>query len=182
MLVDRARAGSEDAFRDLVERCRVRIYRWALAATGDPDDADDVTQETVIRLYRRLDSFRGESHFQTWLYRVVRNAASGVMRKRRRHERKKERMALFDRVESESETPIARLVAREIRSVVRALFRELPERQRAVFDLVDLQGVAPMEAAQMLDMKPVTARAHLFRARRAIRERILAAHPELVEE
>jgi RNA polymerase sigma factor (sigma-70 family) len=59
---------------------------------------------------------------------------------------------------------------------------ELSDRQREVFDLVDLQGIAAVEVGAMLGMEPVTVRSHLFRARRAIRKRILESHPELVED
>jgi RNA polymerase sigma-70 factor (ECF subfamily) len=67
-------------------------------------------------------------------------------------------------------------------ALVRAFFAELQGRQREVFDLVDLQGYTPAEAAEMLEIEPPTARVHLLRARRAIRERILAAHPTLMED
>jgi RNA polymerase sigma-70 factor, ECF subfamily len=63
-----------------------------------------------------------------------------------------------------------------------ALFRELPARQREVFYLADLEGFAPVEIAERLGMNPTTVRAHLFRARRALRARLLERHPEIAEE
>ena len=79
-------------------------------------------------------------------------------------------------------TQLEELHASEVLDLVKALFVELPERQREIFDLVDLQDWSPVEVSQALNMKPVTVRAHLHRARRAMRKRILERHPELMEE
>ncbi len=73
LLVERARTGDENAFADLVAPLKNKIYWRALKAMKDPDEAEDVTQETMIRAYTRLETFRGDSRFSSWLYTVARN-------------------------------------------------------------------------------------------------------------
>ena len=182
-LVRRAQAGDESSFERLARRFYERIHRWALAKTGDPDDADDVAQEALVRLHRHIGRFDGRSAFTTWLYQVTRSAAADLHRKRSRRLRLAEKVkreappAAHDPRE-EGADPDERRAA----SLVRTFLDELSERQREVFDLCDLQGHAPAEVSEMLELEPVTVRSHLFRARAAIRKRILESHPELVED
>lgn len=179
-----ARDGDEKAMGELLRRARPRAFRWALARTGDPDEADEVAQRVLIRLHRYLDGFAGRSAFHTWLYRITANTAATV-----RREREPEDAAggpLPDPGGPEdptrgSDDPVARLYATRLADLVRVYFRELPPRQREVFQLAELEGRAPAEIAEMLEMKPVTVRANLFKARRRIRERIVEHHPELEE-
>jgi RNA polymerase sigma-70 factor (ECF subfamily) len=182
-LVPRAQAGDAVARDDLLRRCHGTIYRWALVFTGDRDEAEDITQEVLVRVYRYLPGFSGRARFTTWLYRLTRNAALGIRRT------VASRLVLArrvgDRLAAEptaGDDPIDRLQAGRMREVVLSLFQELPVRQREVFHLADLEGLTPTEIAEQLGMNPVTVRAHLFRARRALRARLLAQHPELVEE
>lgn len=86
-LVERARAGDEAAFARLVARCYDRVYRWALGRTGDPDEADDVTQDVLVRMHRHLGGYRGRAQFTTWLYQITRNAAIDRARRRERRMR-----------------------------------------------------------------------------------------------
>ncbi len=181
-LIRGAKAGDKAAFEGLVRRHYEQIYRWALARTGDRDEADDVTQETLVRLHRHIASFEGRSALSTWLYQVTRSAAADLQRKRRRRERLALKLkqgsaaAATDPRDDEGLTD-----ERRASDLVKAFLEELSDRQREVFDLVDLQGYSTVEAGAMLKIEPVTVRSHLFRARRAIRRRILESHPELVE-
>ncbi len=181
-LVREAQAGDESAFERLVRGVYERVHRWALARTGDRDEADDVTQETLVRLHRHLPSFDGRSRFTTWLYQVTRSAAADLHRKRARRER------LFSKLKRElpaqpMDPRVNEVLADERRAgdLVKAFLEQLSERQREIFDLVDLQGFSTVEVSAMLKMEPVTVRSHLFRARKAIRTKILESHPELVE-
>lgn len=181
-IVRRAQAGDEDALEHLVREHYELIHRWALAATGDADDADDVTQRVLITLYRKLGSFDGRSRFTTWLYRVVANAAHNFARGGTRRLRLVER-ARAQRPPRKAEPPAVeeQLEGERVAGLVRFLMEELPGRQRQIFDLVDLQGYEPAEVGRMMGVKPVTVRTHLLRARRKIRRRVLEDHPELVE-
>src|SRR5918912_942469 len=74
-LAARARSGDEGAFASLAGAVRDQVRRWALVRTGDPDDAEDVAQDVVIRVHRGLARFEGRARFTTWLYRLTANAA-----------------------------------------------------------------------------------------------------------
>jgi RNA polymerase sigma factor (sigma-70 family) len=181
-LIEGAQAGDGRAFDDLVRRYYERIYRWAVARTGDRDDAEDVTQEALLRLHRHLPGFDGRSRFSTWLYQVTRSAAADLHRRRTRRARlalrvKRDSPAAIDPRGREPATD-----ERRASDLVKTYLEKLSERQREVFDLVDLQGFSTVEVSEMLEMEPVTVRSHLFRARKAIREKILESCPELVED
>jgi RNA polymerase sigma-70 factor (ECF subfamily) len=181
-LIRGALAGDETAFDDLVRRYYEQIYRWALARTGDRDDAEDVTQETLVRLHRHLPSFDGRSRFSTWLYQVTRSAAADLHRKRTRRDRlalkveQESAAVLHDPRQDQEDADYSRTS-----DLVQTFMQKLSDRQREIFDLVDLQGFSTVEVSAMLRMEPVTVRSHLFRARKAIRKKILDNYPELVE-
>lgn len=180
-LIRRAQEGDDGAFTALATAWHPRVYRWACGMLDDPDDADDVAQQVLVRLYANLGRFRGLARFSTWLYQITRNAASDTHRRRGRRLRAHERMLTSDppptAVPSADDPGNAELAER-----ARAALAQLPERQRDVFDLVELQGYAPGEAATLLGIRAPTARTHLLRARRALRAALRAAAPELVED
>ena len=182
-LVRQAQAGDQQALNEVLRRSYEQIHRWAISLTGDPDDADDVTQDVLILLHRRIGQYRERSRFTTWLYRVTRNAAGDHFRRSSRRERAVKRSTEeAGDAGYQKGTQLDELHASDVADLVRTLFVDLPDRQREVFDLVDLQDWSPVEVSQTLNMKPVTVRAHLHRARRTIRKRILERHPELMEE
>ena len=162
--------------------CHRQVFRWALGVVGDPDEADDVAQDVLVRLFRRLKSFKWKSRFSTWLFQVTRNTALEQIRKRVRREKLiQEQPRAGQNKNSEQECQLDRLSRSNVVQQIRMCFEQLPARQRMVFDLADLQGVSPIEIGERLGMNPVTVRANLCKARRAIRTKMLKQHPELVE-
>lgn len=177
--VRRAAAGDEDAFRSLVREVYPTLRRWALARTGNPDDADEVVQRTLIRMHRGLGDFSGEGQLTTWLYRILANAATDLERSRATHG-----LSAREPVEESAAPwpdPVRTVHAGRMAAVVRDFFDALPPRQREVLELVDHEGLRPVDVAEMLDIEPVTVRANLFKARRAVRRAMLARYPELTE-
>jgi RNA polymerase sigma-70 factor (ECF subfamily) len=182
-LVPRAQHGDAAALEALLRACRDTIYRWALVQTGDVADAEDVTQEVLIRLHGSLHRYAGRSRFTTWLYRVTRNEATSLGRRRR------SRLQLADAASREtaaeapgSDDPLGRIHAAKVAALARDLLLSLPRRQREVFHLADLEGCTAEEISVRLGMSPVTARVHLLHARRALRAQLLERWPELGEE
>lgn len=178
-LVDGVRAGQSGAVERLATRVRAQVHAWAARFTGDADAADDVTQVVLIGLERRVQRFNGKSRFSTWLFAVTRNVA---LSHRRRDERraellKRQPLADIESIELADDPDAARLAALVLR-----YFDQLPRRQRQIFELSDVRGWSPAEIARELGMQQVTVRAHLFRARKAIRERMLAQHERLLKE
>jgi RNA polymerase sigma-70 factor (ECF subfamily) len=172
-LVERARGGDLDAFTQLVRALHPRVHRWALALAADPDEADDVTQEVFVIALRRLGQYRGGGAFPVWLHQITRRSAGHHRRRRARRTRlAASGSALPERTVYETD-PGARVDRARISDMVRRYWSELPDRQREVLDLVDLQGLAPAEVAELLSLNQATVRANLFKARQSIRGRLL---------
>jgi RNA polymerase sigma-70 factor, ECF subfamily len=166
----------------MLEHVRGQIFRWALVITADADDADDITQQVSLTLYRKLHTFEERSAFSTWLYRIVRNTAVET-RKRARftHEVPFDADVVEITLSAATEDRLSEIHDAQSVALIRSMFAELPPRQRELIDLVDAQGYRPVEAAEMMNIEPETARVHLLRARRTLRAKMLAQHPERFE-
>lgn len=166
-----------------MERAYPAVRRWSLVQTGDPTDADDLTQDVLIQMIRKLDTFHGDAQFETWLYSITRNAALDRFRS---SDRTKRRVAdprtYVQIVPQAAEDPSQRVEREELGSMLRCFFEELPDRQREIFDLVELQGFGASDVAERLGIEPVSVRANLFKARRRLRTRILELRPEVAED
>jgi RNA polymerase sigma-70 factor (ECF subfamily) len=180
-LVARARRGDVAAFAEVARSCRSLIYRWSAVATGDPDEAEDITQDVLVRLQGGLRRYRTGSRFTTWLYRIVQNAVADHVRGRRRRLRLVQDSAAELMPPQSGHDPSRPVLRQETGQIVRDFLDALPARQRQVLDLVDLQDRSPAQAAAMLGLDAGTVRAHLHRARRTLRSRIVERCPELVE-
>ena len=176
-LVSLASAGDDAAFTTLVTRYHPAVFRWSLTFAWDPDEAEDIAQEVFVRAHRLLSQYRSDGSLEAWLYAITRRAASQL---RRTHRRRK-RLALSPGARPLRDVyttdPGGRVDRERAASVILELFSALPERQREIFDLIDLQGLSPAEAAARTGIKPVSVRANLFKARSAIRAKLLATHP-----
>jgi RNA polymerase sigma-70 factor (ECF subfamily) len=181
-LIRRAREGDDDARGELVRLAYPLVLRWARVRLGDPDEADDLTNDVLIRVLRKLDTFRDEALFTTWLYRVVRNAALDRSRKRRRTMARLEDLEAARSVPGVERDPLEGAHRERVMTRILECFQALPDRQREVFDLADLQGLSSSEIAERLDLRPSSVRVSLLKARRAIRRKMLEHDPELVEE
>ena len=180
-LAARAEAGDTGAFTTLVAALHPVVHRWALVFAADPDDADDIVQETFVRMHRSLGQFHGDAPLEAWLYRIVRRVAG----QRRRTAQRRVRLAASPGAVSGRDQyltdPGARVDRQWVAERIRSFFGGLPTRQREMFDLVDLQGYDPAEVARMTGMNPATVRANLFKARAAVRAHLIARHPGAAE-
>ena len=143
--------------------------------TGDPNDAEDVAQLVLMKMMTSMEGFDGRSKVTSWVYRITRNASLDHQRRRKREQRLAEKAEWLARAEAPRlDDPLDDIEMKRTLRLIRTLLRELPMRQREVFDLVDLQGLEPREAAELLEMNPNTLRVHLLRARRRMRSEMLA--------
>ena len=183
-LAKRAGDGDRDAFDDLARRIHPRLVRLALAKAGPGDDAEELVQRTLVRVYRGLPRFRGESRVTTWIFRIAANSWIDMQRSQQSQRTVEEPMVteLEQSVPAPGEPADERLAREEAGELVRSYFNELAPRQREVLELVDLQGLEPSEAAEALGVTPSTARVHLHRARRILRSAILERHPDIAKE
>jgi len=168
-LVARTREGDNRAFATLVAKYQPLVFRWAIALSGDEDEAQDICQDVFVRVHRKLGSFRGDGPFEGWLYRITRRVAG----------RARPNIALETTSTQEVYVtdPGARVDRERAIELIRLTAATLPLRQREVFMLCDIEGRAPAEAAVILGMKDVSVRASLFKARASIRRSVLATHP-----
>lgn len=182
-LAARARLGGDADMHRLLEKAYPVVRRFALLQCGDPVDADDLTQDVLIRMVRKLDTFKGDGRLETWLYSMTRNGALDRARRADRRARPIVDPVLLEELAPDRPAdPAGRVEASELRGLLSLLFAELPERQRSAFDLVELQGMSAAEAADVMGLEPVSVRAHLFKARRRMREWILRERPEVARE
>ena len=178
-LASRAALGDSYAFDEIAVRYQARVYRLACRLVGS-DDALDVVQEGFLSVYRNLASFRHESRFGTWLYRIVTNAA--LMHRRARARRPAESLDAFlpefDDTGRHRRTPEELQVAARADEVLdrRALAEEaaaaldrLPDLYRAAFVLRDLEELTTAEVADVLGVAPATVRQRVHRARLMLR-------------
>jgi RNA polymerase sigma-70 factor (ECF subfamily) len=177
-MVDEVRSGEERAFARLVQRVYGRVRAWARRYTADEDDADDVAQEVIIALQRRVTQYRGESRFTSWLFTMTRRTALSRQRKQARRD------ALHVCADIPDSTSDRRpsLDEQTVAELVLSCFEALPPKQRLLFERVDLRGESAADVARELGMSPATARVHLFKARRSIRARMMELHEPLVKE
>jgi len=179
-LVEGVRSGRPAAVERLVARVQDRVRGWAARFTDDEDAADDVAQEVLIGLERRVSRFSGASRFSTWLFAVTRNVALSQRSRDRRRAMLLERRLEIAGIEQETVEQDPDAV--QLASLVMQYYDALPKRQRSIFEMVDLQGMTPAEVARQLGMEQVTVRAHLFKARRTIRTRMLEQHERMLKE
>ena len=174
-LAERATEGEREALGRLAGALRPLICRWALVMTGDPNDAEDVAQQVLMKMMTSMEGFDGRSKVTSWVYRITRNASLDHQRRRKRERRLAEKAEWLARSEAPRlDDPLDDIEMNRTMRLIRTLLGELPMRQREVFDLVDLQGLEPKEAAELLEMNPNTVRVHLLRARRRMRSEMLA--------
>jgi RNA polymerase sigma-70 factor (ECF subfamily) len=177
-LIDGARSGRRAALERLAARVHMRVRMWAARFSADEDTADDIAQDVLIDLERRIQRFDGRSKFSTWLFSVTRNVAlSHREREARRARLLAGRETAPDAIDEHRDQDAAQLA-----ELVLRYYAELPPRQRMIFELADIRGMSPAEIARDLGMEQATVRAHLFKARRAIRSRMLEQHERMLKE
>ncbi|MAG57315.1 MAG: hypothetical protein CMJ83_13560 [Planctomycetes bacterium] len=164
-LLIRSKEGSQDAFRQLVEMYTPRVYGLVRNLVSSTSEAEDVTQEVFFKVYRKLDSFREDSAFYTWLYRVAVNAATDWLKKRRL-----DRSFQVDDVGSlplldPADGPDDDLGKKDLRAEVRRAMATLPQKFRTILVLRELEGLAYEEISAVLSISKGTVESRLFRAR-----------------
>ena len=176
-LVEALHRGDRYACDDLVQRFTRRIYNVALRVTGQPDEAEEVLQETFINACRGVENFQGRSSLSTWLYRIATN--NGLMRLRRRQVQSAPLDAFSLDPEAEFRprqledwewNPETVTLTDELRQVMDEAVASLPDSLRTAFILRDLEGLSTKEAAEVMGISPGNLKVRLHRARLMLRE------------
>jgi RNA polymerase sigma-70 factor (ECF subfamily) len=171
LLVERARAGDTEAFRELVERYSARIFRLAYRILGDEPGAEDAVQETFLRAYRSLSRFDARSQFATWLHRIAANTSVEILRKhqRSRPERTGEEAGTASPLPSQAPGPDRRALSQEVERAVRGALADLSPTERAAFVLRHFEGRSIAEVCGALGLRESAGKQAIFRAVKKLR-------------
>jgi len=173
-LVELVQRGDRTAFNVLVLKYQHKVMKLVMRYVRNQAEAEDITQEAFIKAYRALPSFRGDSAFYTWLYRIAINTAKNSLVARRK------RLVDYDLdlqdpddytaqvLLKHSDTPERLLLTEEIRQTVQEAMKALPDDLREAITLRELDGLSYEEIAEVMDCPVGTVRSRIFRAREAI--------------
>ncbi len=167
-LIERAKEGSNGAFRSLVERHMRGAYDIAYHFVGNHDDAQDVAQEAFVRAHRGLGSFRGDAGFGTWLYRIVTNLSMNRIRQKK--SRARFEVPAHDGLHSLAGPDPGAGAQPDLTGHIEKALHELPTLQRAVVMLRHLNGLSTREVSSILDCSEGTVKTHLHRGLKKMRK------------
>jgi RNA polymerase sigma-70 factor (ECF subfamily) len=178
-LVERAQRGDKQAFELLVSKYQRKLARLLSRFIRDSTEVEDVTQEAFIKAYRALPTFRGDSAFYTWLYRIGINTAKNYLVAMGR---RAPTTTDFDSDEAENfedgdqlrdlNTPENELMSRQVAETVNQTLAELPEELRTAITLREIEGLSYEDIASIMNCPIGTVRSRIFRAREAIAEKL----------
>jgi RNA polymerase sigma-70 factor, ECF subfamily len=171
-VIEKAMAGSTDAFRTIVEDHQSFAYAVAFRFVGNEDDAEDLVQEMFIKLWKNLKSYRHEIKLSTWLYRILVNLCldflkSGATKRKRSN-------VNIDSVHfvADNSNPENEFQQRELMQAIQNAAEELTPKQRAVFILRDLENLSVLEVMEILSMPAGNVKSNLFCARKKMGEKL----------
>ena len=183
-LVARLQASDEGAVHELAERYGPRIYQLALRQMKNPEDAEEVTQDVLLKVYRKIGAFRGDSALSSWIYRITFNTAMSRLRTSKLERAAQHRERTRDDQDGGRQTsmqpadwshmPDEELLRAQLRRAVMAAIQDLPEIYREPVVLRDIEGLSTEEASTRLHVKDQTLKSRLHRGRLLLRERLQA--------
>ena len=185
-LIARLQLGDDAAVQELAERYSPRIYQLAMRHMKNREDAEEVTQDVLLKVYRKIDAFRGDAALSSWIYRITFNTAMSRLRATRAAraaDQERERLLAAERAGEEparaplqpadwSSLPDEDLLRAQLRAAVQAAIDELPEIYRAPVVLRDIQGLTTEEASSRLKVKDQTLKSRLHRGRLMLRDKL----------
>jgi len=184
-LISRLQAGDESAVQELAERYTPRIFQLAMRHMKNREDAEEVTQDVLVKVYRKVGEFRGDSALSSWIYRITFNTAMSRLRNgrlARAADKERERLASAASTDERarltrepidwSQMPDEELLRLQLRQAVAAAIADLPEIYREPVVLRDIQGLTTEEASTRLRVKDQTLKSRLHRGRLMLRERL----------
>jgi len=168
-------AGEPQAFERFVEHFRSKIFHYSWLMCGRPDDAEEVAQETLLKVFQNLDQLRDPDRVRAWVFRIARNAC--LMQRRKSvfapsHELSVDDLPPSSEIEDSADRPDEELRRAEVRAVLDLVIAELPPDYRSVVLLRDLEELSTEETAQILELSTDAVKTRLHRARAAMRPKL----------
>jgi len=177
--MERLMDGQDTALNDLMERHATPLFHFLCRMTGNEDDANDLAQETFVRVFKSCKSYRPGQKFSTWLFTIAANLARNHFRWRSRHpnlsldaEHPVTEQSLGSTLPANTPTPKEAAVAGERAQAVRDAVKNLPEEMREAIVLCEWEERGVAEAATILETTPKAVESRLYRARQILRERL----------
>jgi len=177
--MERLQAGHDAALNELMERHATPVFHFLCRMVGNEDDANDLAQETFVRVFKSCKSFRSNEKFTTWLFTIAANLARNHFRWRSRHpnvsleaENPETEQSLATTLPANAPAPNESVVTEERAAAVRGAVQALPEDLREAIVLCEWQEHSVAEAAKILEATPKAVESRLYRARGILRERL----------
>jgi len=177
-LVEKFRHGDEQAFNELVRLFEKKVYAYAYQMVSNHTEADEVLQETFVRLVKNISRLRSDTNFTSFVYRIATNLCIDLLRKRQRRmvnvEDSEEELAGRFQLELSRNipTPEEELERRELLEMINAAIAELPPKQQATIVLHDVEGYSKEEISRIMDCPQATVRSNLHIARSKVKKRL----------
>lgn len=186
ILIKRCKRGKIDAFEKLMKKYEKKVYSLCYRFTGNYDDANDLAQETFIKLYNSISKFKGKSAFSTWLYRVTTNVCLDELRKRKNNlplsldnpQENEEGDEIYLNPPDQSYNPEIIAEKNDLKQIVHKGIGRLPEQQRIIIILREMEELSYEEISEILDLSIGTVKSRLNRARKNLKQ-ILTHNAEL---
>jgi RNA polymerase sigma-70 factor (ECF subfamily) len=172
-LVLLAKTGDQEAFAALVRQNAEYVFNLAYRLTKNREEAEDLSQEAFVRVWKALPNFRSEAQFRTWMYRIVTNLCYDRLPKLRRELALIEIDQVIEISSAPDRKPEARLLSREMQAELYEVIDNLPQSYRLLITLRHLQGMSYDEIAEATGQPLGTVKAGIHRARKMLKERIV---------
>ncbi len=186
-LIQSAKNGNAVAFEQLIEKHQQRIFSIAYRIAGNQEDAADMAQEVLVKVFRNLKHFRGDSKFSTWLYRVATTTCLDEQKKQRRHtaysldqELETEEGSVANQVRDTAPTPEEATEQKALRNAIHLAIGKLKDEHKKVILLREVQGLSYEEIARVLQCSEGTVKSRINRARENLKK-ILLQNRELFD-
>lgn len=175
VLIEKAKNGDVESFEQLTSAYQKRAFNIAYRMLGNLEDANDVTQEALLKVYKSLHNFRGNSSFSTWLYSIVNNVCIDFIRKNKKVkllsiDKQQEGESYQREIPDEINTPECLFEKKEVKRMVHDAINQLSYEQRNIIILRDIQGFSYQEIAEMLHISIGTVKSRINRARSNLKE------------
>lgn len=166
-LIESCIKGDVHAFRELVEKVQKYAFTLAFRILLNDEEAKDAVQDSFIKIWKNLASYNSKYLFTTWMYRIVVNTCIDRLKEA------KKQSEVYSEKNDDSNSIEDSIVNRELARQIRLLSKGLPEKQRIVFVLIDLQGLTLEEASEVLNMPKGQVKSNLYYARKSIKEKLV---------
>ena len=183
----------DDRFSLLVDKYQDKVYNQAYRMLGNSEDAEDATQDVFLRIYRSIDTFRGESKITTWIYSITSNVCIDRLRKLQRHMVSiddpfdEDGRTIAELIADEAPDPERELESKQMAELVRAQVRTLPPNWAMALSLNHFEGLSYDEIAEVMEIPKATVATYIFRGRKKLAEQLITLmepknHLEIIGE